>query len=368
MTDIHEAIETRALSELLQGHGLGDHITESTDYDALDRLAGKHGVQALLYETLNGSRSTALQKLADRLSRNAFYQAALFSLQHQELQRMLTALNRNDVPYLLIKGAALAYQIYTDPHLRPRCDIDILIEESSYDGITGALSQLGYQTVIAHDGGLVSHQRSVAYTDKCGVRHIVDIHWRISNRHQYRDILSYGSLIGSAVKVPELPPGAMSPDYVHSLCLACLHLVGHHADNPRLIWLYDMYRLLQHLDEDQIGEFLDLVRSLQLEIVTCQALTELVRHFVGTSGSQILSALGHPDGLSMPVDSRLDLLKSDLDTFPTLVAKCQYLASLSFPHRDYIRKHYQLKSDLLIPWFYMHRVVTGIADMLSKRR
>jgi hypothetical protein len=335
--------------------------TGQNGLDGLLELSKAHGVHSLLYSRL----SEAGQPCPDPLRQAAFHQAALFRLQDMELERLCTGLHQANVAYLLVKGAALAYQIYPTPEVRPRDDTDLFIDRSSLTKLKEVLSSLGYEPIIAHDGGLVSYQTGMAYADECRVTHTVDIHWNLSNRHEFQDILAFQFIRESAVSVPRFSFPVYAPNQIHALCLACLHLVGHHADSPRLIWLYDMQLLLQRMQEQEIDEFVELTRSRALGDVTCRALTEVSRHFDDKTALNIMTRLGHGEGLPMPEESRLALLMSNIHSFPTLSAKYKYLLALAFPSQEYIRNQYQPRSRLLIPWYYLYRIFNGALKTLD---
>jgi len=155
--------------------------TDAVCAERILHLAKIHGVHALLYSLLDDS---SLLKHAHIVKQAAFHQAGLFQLQDRELDRVCAGLYAANVPYLLVKGAALCHQIYATPDVRPRVDTDLFIDESSLVDVRKTLSSLGYESVLAHDGGLVSYQTSMRYTDECQVTHTVDIHWNLSNRHE----------------------------------------------------------------------------------------------------------------------------------------------------------------------------------------
>ncbi len=369
--DVDEQIPNREISGsielariLLESTNVERGQTEAGYADRILDLAKNHGVHALLYSLLDKS---SVLKHTDTLKQAAFHQAALFQLQDKELERVCAGLYAANVPYLLVKGAALCYQIYATPDIRPRVDTDVFIDKSSLADIRETLSSLGYESVLAHDGGLVSYQTSMRYTDECQVTHTVDIHWNLSNRHEYRDILSFEFVNESAVTLRRFAFPVRAPNYGLALCLACLHLVGHHSENPRLIWYYDMNLLLQRMRQREIEEFMELIGSRKLENVTCQALTALDSHFGNESVSTILEKLGYGDGIPMPEESRLALLSSNIRSFPTLSTKCKYLFTLAFPPADYIQNRFEPASKFLVPWYYVYRIYKGTLKTVGRR-
>lgn len=324
-------------------------------------LARAHGVHALLYSLLDDKCTFRNEQ---NLRQAAFRQSAVFRLQDRELERLCGTLYEAGVRSLLIKGAALCHQIYPSPELRPRVDTDILIEKPALAEVKDALSSLGYEPIVAHDGGLVSYQTGMKYTDEWSLTHTVDIHWRLTNRHEYRDILGFESIYGSAMPISRFPFPVCAPNRVHALCLACLHLVGHHSDAPRLIWLYDMHLILGQMDDDEIDEFVALICGHGLDDVASQALGELHRHISEKRIPDILARLGRHQGAALQIESRRALLISNLRSFPTLTARFKYLLALAFPRIEYMERQFNPGSKLFIPWYYVYRILRGSGKFL----
>lgn len=324
--------------------------------------ARTHGVHALLYSLLDSE--SVLKK--DQDLRNAtFRQSAVYRLQDRELERICRKLYEAGVRSLLIKGAALCHQIYPSPELRPRVDTDIFIELSSLSGMKELLSSLGYESIVAHDGGLVSYQTGMKYTDECALTHTIDIHWMLTNRHKYRDILGFESIYASAVPISRFPFPVYAPNTIYALCLACIHLVGHHSDAPRLIWLYDIHLLLDQMADEEIEQFIELTIGNGLEDITSQALGEVNRHFSAERIPNILTRLGRHPGVALQSESPRELLVSNLRSFPTLSDKVKYLYALAFPSIEYMKGAFNPGSKLLIPWYYVYRIYRGGRKFLA---
>jgi hypothetical protein len=340
---------------------IGREDVAVTEFDHILAQAKSHGVQSLLYSTLDNSH---VLKRSDDLRMAAFRHAAVFRLQDKELERVCERLNQSGIRYLLIKGAAICYQLYPQPEIRPRVDTDVFIAESDIQRMKDALTSIGYEPMVAHDGGLVSYQTGMKFTDACALTHVIDIHWNLSNRHEYRDILGFELAYASSVSISRFSFPVYAPGDVFALCLACQHLVGHHSDNPRLIWLYDMRLLLQRMSDNDIDSFVELVTNQNLEGAASQALTELNRHF-NTGAAGILDRLGYREGVPLKSESRLELLNSNLNSFPTLSSKLRYLTALAFPPIEYMEKHFSQGSKLLIPWHYLYRILRGGKRILA---
>ena len=68
-----------------------------------------------------------------------------WELQWRGWARLLSALGENGIPVLILKGAALALQVYPQPGLRPMGDLDILVKDSNVSRAIDLLESLGYR-------------------------------------------------------------------------------------------------------------------------------------------------------------------------------------------------------------------------------
>src|SRR4051812_12973674 len=60
----------------------------------------------------------------------ALHAAAAEVLRLEDLRVLLVAFARHGIPLLILKGTALAYDVYDEPELRPRADTDLLIDHA----------------------------------------------------------------------------------------------------------------------------------------------------------------------------------------------------------------------------------------------
>src|SRR5206468_7655893 len=201
-------------------------------------------------------------------------------VRRDELRRVIEGFYVTDIPALLFKGAALAYTHYPFPHLRPRCDTDLLVRPGDRLRASGLLASLGYHRVNAVDRDAVLTQWMFEKPGIGRVVHTLDLHWHISNRPLFRDILSFDELEPRAEAVAAIGRGANTPCAVHSLLLACVHPVAHHHCDWRLIWLYDILLLAQDLDPGEWTQFLDLAARKQVSDL-CRHAFRLVSQYFG---------------------------------------------------------------------------------------
>jgi len=222
------------------------------DWPRVAREALAHRVTPLVLEALQSSgvladRSVPPTVVTDlRLQRR--YQVALAVRLDTALAEVLTALRAVGAPVIVLKGLAVAH-LYPAPALRPRSDLDLLIDPADWPAAEQALEAMGYhlleaahvrrprlspvqspedrQYYRAADGLLIEIHADVLST---GLRRADDaLVWRraeLATVHGPR----------GGITIPVLSPGD-----------TFLHLATHlqrHA-YTRLLWFYDLWLLLR---------------------------------------------------------------------------------------------------------------------------
>jgi hypothetical protein len=304
-------------------------------------------------------------QLDERLAASLRQQVALEEIARRELQRVLEALAAAEVPALIIKGAALAYTHYPDPALRPRVDADLLIPIASRSAAAAALERLGYTSVPLTSGELVTHQAAYAREDG-GRRHVVDLHWEVSDPQVFARALDIEELLAASVAVPALGDSARAPSPVHSLAVACVHRVAHHAGRDRLIWLYDIHIVAERLSEAERDSFVAFATEKRLRAVCRAGLSTAERCFDGEGTRRLLAAMGTADHAREPSAAfaerpmrKVDVLRSDLGELRGWGQKVALLREHLFPPAAYMRQKYSITNPALLPFLYAWRIVRG---------
>ncbi|MGE0353065.1 MAG: nucleotidyltransferase family protein [Gemmatimonadales bacterium] len=95
----------------------------------------------------------------------------------EQYQRLVPALNRSSIPWIILKGMPLACRLYPDPVCRPARDIDLLAPPYARAEVERLLLDLGYSRAPS---GLtdyhVTYRRTVGRTDD-----LVELHWAIES-------------------------------------------------------------------------------------------------------------------------------------------------------------------------------------------
>jgi hypothetical protein len=344
--------------------------------DVLEALE-RHRAAPLAWDGLTtaGLESAWPEELRLRLRRASARRALESELLDAELRRVLQGLQAGGTRAVVIKGAALAYTHYRLPHLRPRGDSDLVIAERDREAAFAALSDLGYGPSDAVAGALITQQAQWTRSVGAGVRHAVDVHWRVFNPHLFGNLLAPGELLQRSVAVPALGPAGRVPHPVDALLLACAHQAAHHAGEADLIWDFDVHLLVNALSQAEAAEAAARIRAANLRAVTAAA----VARAAGQFGTRVPSALAavfdeaasHREPTAaflQPGRRQIDLLASDLTAVSGWRARARLLREHLFPPAAYMRAKYGLRSVLWLPLAYAHRIVAGVPKWMRSQR
>jgi hypothetical protein len=115
------------------------------DWLRLVDIAERHKVSGLLYRAMaEGLCPPPPPEAREAAKRAASAKAAISTMLISEWKRLLAAFETEGVRVLMIKGPALALQLYGDPRARDFRDIDLLIRREDSAGAARAFASRGY--------------------------------------------------------------------------------------------------------------------------------------------------------------------------------------------------------------------------------
>lgn len=343
-----------------------------TDVDAFLATVATEGIAGLLHERIRATPAHHLPPtLVAGLRDAAHRQVARELAQRIELQSIVAALSDRGVATLLMKGASLAYDVYVEPAWRTRSDVDMLIRSRDRANVEACLIGLGYECEPQVSGRFATHQFHAMRIDAHGVRHLCDVHWRISNPQRFADAIAFDELWQSAIPLKTIGPGARGLGRAHALWLACVHRVAHHQDRDAIPWLYDIHLLLERMDEEDLARFLALAERTGVRRICLHALL-LARARIGTTippaALIALEAAGVDEPSTVflrPGLRQLDILLDDLRVLPGWRARLTLLKEHVFPNAAYLRRTYAQGSSAPLLWLYCRRVVVGASKWFA---
>lgn len=370
-------IDALLCSLLREGGQWSGDVPAPADAERLIDVARRHGVLSLVDDCLAGlpGRNAWPAAIVARCHDAAIAGVVGEALQREELVRVLEAFAGAGIRPLLLKGGALAYSHYRQPYLRPRCDSDLLVPESSAAAAGDVLAGLGYARNHGISGTLIAYQSSWTCRDRWGAEHHVDLHWRVNNAQALAKALEYGELAAHAVPVEALGPFARTPSPRYALLFACLHRAGHMgdahhsglADHPggdRLIWLYDIHLLFTRMSAEEREEFLSLATAKRMKAICRDALSRCASCFGTAIPASVLDRLepagpAEPTAILLHREPALRML-GDLAALGGLQARARWLRELVFPSPGYMRAKYEGAAFAWLPWLYLRRAAHGL--------
>ena len=346
--------------------------TSAADGEAFSAAVTLQGMAPLLFERATAAGVQWPEAVMVRLRSAAVQAAAAEPLRQRDLSRVLDGFAQASIEILILKGSALAYQIYAAPEQRPRADTDLLIRRTEAGNARALLETMGYAGRVLSGDPLANRQQAFARVDPFGVEHIYDLHWDIANTPVVRDALAFQELLERSVRVISLDRRALAPSLLDALLLACIHRAAHHHDSERLVWLYDIHLLYGRLSEEERAEFRRQAAVRGVSAICARSLLLAEEWFAsGVSDSTArwnAETAGAGEASARFLDHRrrqASVLAEDLRAL-SWRDRLQRLRDLAFPPAVFMRASYPSAPPVALPVLYLLRGVRGVARLFRR--
>jgi len=365
-----EAI-TGVLCQVLRGEVVDWPGASQTEfYEAFQSRAAYHGVDVLVCHLLKSRDewSELPEQTRNELLERLRAAGVIEMLRSRDLMQLNQSLQQAGICALLLKGGALAYTHYPEPHLRSRVDTDIFIDAGDIKTIREAFLALDYEL----QGWIYkSHQFHCFRRDPGFGTVRYDVHWRSNNRSKYARIINYEEAKSDAIPIAELE-GVLTLKPTFALLQACLHRSGSERHDPnRLIWLYDIHLLLSAMPGYELLEFAQRAVDDNVQAICCDAINSAVSCFATSVPEQMLKTLSTPSGAKSLnrryADSQLALIADDLRQLPDMTSKLDLMREYLMPPGDYLLDRYEREGRWWIPVLYFRYFFGGLFERISLR-
>jgi hypothetical protein len=336
--------------------------------EPLIEAAAAHGIDAILARS--AAASTASPFVAAQLKARLAGQQIRTAAQDEDLTRVLACLADAGIDVLIFKGAHLAHTVYPAPGLRPRSDSDLLIPEADRARIEPIVSGAGYQRLPHVRGSIILGQCHFRRTDRAGIVHALDVHWRLTAPLLLDGALPAEGLRAASVTVPALGPHARGPSRPDALLIACLHLAAHHRFGAILLWLLDIASLADSLSPEERETFLRRATEAHVATLCLAAIRAARRYFDGAALLALSSELrartpaaGEPAARLLAATRPIHELWLDVRSAGTWRRRAALLREHLHPDADYMRM-----ADPSARWLalaYARRAVRGLSRWTS---
>lgn len=374
MTDEYLLID-QLLAAALRGEDAG----WPSDWSGSDQSARTterityHGIAGLLSDQAGRLDNWPAAVLAP--VRDQAIALAMWELRHQAvLGELLAALAGAKIVALLLKGTALAYDLYPSPATRARGDSDLLIAASDLDAARSVLVRLGFRCqpldeAIADDLAL---QEVWNLTCGAGTRHHIDLHWQLLNAPALRGVLAFATCAADPHRLPRLAPDALAMNRVLTLLHSCIHRAMHltspyfvggvtYYGGDRLIWAKDIDLLAGALSDAEWKRFSRAALDQGVAAVSLDGLL-MARRSLGTNIPQpVLDALGtagaEPASAYLLGSRQMGRAWQDLWAISGWRRKFAYLGARALPSESFMRAKYPHLASSPLAMLHVRRMV-----------
>ncbi len=191
------------------------------------------------------------------------------------------------------------------------------------------------------------------------------------------DLLTYQELCANAITREFQGIKVLTPSTAHCLIHAALHLMAHHANSRKLIWLYDILLLGSELDaHGETGLLLEYARRMKISSVVlaavdaCQEVfglpqSELQQQLRDQSRAEALNQ--HPASILLQPASQAQTLLMDWKQIKGRKNRLSWLREHLFPPIQYMKYRYKVNSIPVIWLCYIWRIIRGSVRLVVRR-
>jgi len=371
MNDLHLQMD-RFLAETLRAGGSAwprQWQGEDLKTLAVERIKF-HGIGGLLVD-----RNSRLAEWPDDIRtglQDTAVNQAMWEMRHKiVVTDLLAALARGGVKALVLKGTALAYDVYPVPATRTRGDTDILVGRADLARTRAQLLQQGFRPMDPGTGERFDLQEVWQLTTEDGALHEIDLHWEAVNSHAMSAIFTSAHCSATTMTVARLSGNALAMDRVAMLVHACIHRAQHmvspyiidgvtYYDGNRLIWIYDLHLLAKTFTAKDWRRLCDFASEQGLASVCLGGLQCAVDRFATPVPDEVIANLGAAQPHSA---AERYLLRGgqarrawmDLFAIDGIAERLRYVMRRILPSEAFMRAKYSDMSEDPLTLLYMRR-------------
>lgn len=306
---------------------------------------------------------------------------AMWELRHRKmLGDLLAALAGEKIVALLLKGSAVAYDLYPSPAVRARGDSDLLIAPGDLGVARSILARLGYRRHPLDEGIADDLALQEVWSQTCGAgtHHHIDLHWQLLNAPALRGVLDFASCSVDPHPLPRLAPDALAMNRVLTLLHTCVHRAMHltspyfvngltYYGGDRLIWAKDIDVLASALSDFEWQSFTRSALSQGVALVCLEGLNMANRTWGTPIPAEVLSSLakaGKEQASNYLLGAhQMGRAWQDMRAIPGFRRKLAYISARALPSEDFMRAKYPSQKHRPLTLLHMRRAI----DLIRKR-
>ncbi len=303
--------------------------------------AESEGVVALVDARIRAAPAGVPEAVQRVFADAARAEVARLMVRQAEARRVLARLAVAGLPVLMLKGSALAYWAYPEPHLRSCADVDLLFASRDQAAAAAAALAVDGYSVHQHFGDSATRE-FLCQREQAGGRSVeLDMHWGLSSAPVFADRLAFDELLEQSIALPTLASNARGLGPVHAMMNACMHRASDlsNGGGEKLKWLYDLHLLMRGMDDGDWRALTALAVERGLAGVCADGLTEAGLVLGSALPGEVETALRSASG-SEPLDPRRlrewgYFQRQNLRTLPDWPSRIRWIWQRLFPTADY---------------------------------
>ena len=222
-------------------------------WQQLSALADEHQVTALFYHRLkvHGYEPLAPTEIRKILHKSYYTHVFRNVKLYHELREVVTALQTQRIPTLVLKGAHLAAAVYDSIALRSMVDIDIMVPPEELQKAIEALSTLGYQPSVPWQSleAYLTYEHHVPPFTRPNAVASLELHWRITRpQRTYSIPMTDLWARSTTVTINGLAVQVFCPEDL--LLHVCMHATYHHWFQQGVRFLCDITEIVRRYGEE----------------------------------------------------------------------------------------------------------------------
>ena len=169
-------------------------LTTVPSFDELATAAEQHGLEPLALAHIERTGLAVPAELRARLRARQTQHAHAAAVRTRVVAEVGCAMARARVPFLVLKGAALAHLVYADPRLRPMRDVDLLIRRADAGSAQDVLTRCGFTPSGIAVPSRHHHMQGMAKTTE-GATVTIELHHELMVRTPFVERCRYDDVI-----------------------------------------------------------------------------------------------------------------------------------------------------------------------------
>ena len=238
-------------------------VQRNLDWDYLISIAARHGMLALLFNSLNNTRPEAIPENIFNKLRSYFQDNIRRNLLlTSQLLKILEIFQANNIQAVPFKGPMLAVSVYGNPAYRQFCDLDILVHQKDFTKAKQLLLQFGYYSCLSELDRMFVYNHAFQTSFRHSNGFNIDLHWGIAPRkpgHHSKFNCLWNNLVSISIGGKSVP--SFSPE--STLIIQCINAAKEQRYNQTLKQICDINETIRTYPELSWNTVLRQARQLR---------------------------------------------------------------------------------------------------------